>query len=115
MSALTREDGLTIHVFLMTTVHSVVVCVPYYSWNPPTGRTGPDPVVQRNFDCPYGLVLMEGTDQAAFPLIQGKVSTEVTTMGNKNSLFTLDPVLFRVNSTQVNTSQQCMPCRSRIK
>ena len=38
-----------------------------------TGWAGPDPVVYRSFDCPYGLNMMEGNQDADFDFIAGKV------------------------------------------
>ena len=58
---------------LLQYINSIAVCTPHHSWNPPAEWTGSHPVVYRNFDCPYGLVLMEGTEQADFSLIQGQV------------------------------------------
>ena len=52
---------------------SIIVCTPVSSWDPPTGWTGPESVVYRSFNCPYGLNMMEGTEQADFPLVQGQV------------------------------------------
>ena len=42
-------------------------------WVPPSGWTGPDPVVYKSFDCPYVLNMMEGNKQADFPLVPGQV------------------------------------------
>ena len=48
-------------------------CIPSYSWDPPAGWTGPDPVVYRSFDNLECITLMEGTEEANFSLISGKV------------------------------------------
>ena len=43
------------------------------TWIPPEGWTVPQPAVHRSFDTADGLVLMEGTQPANFPFIEGKV------------------------------------------
>ena len=43
------------------------------TWVPPEGWTGPQPAAHRSFDTADGLVLMEGTQPADFPFIEGKV------------------------------------------
>ena len=38
-----------------------------------SGWAGPDPVVYKSFDNLEGIILMEGTEQADFHLVQGQV------------------------------------------
>ena len=43
------------------------------SWISPAGWNGPDPVVYNSFDNLHAIKLMEETQQANYPLIQGQV------------------------------------------
>ena len=42
-------------------------------WDPPSAWTRLNPVAYRSFDCPDGLIMMEGTQQANLTFIAGKV------------------------------------------
>ena len=44
-----------------------------YPWVPPSGWTGPNPVVYRSFDTLDYITTMEGTEETNNPLTQGKV------------------------------------------
>ena len=44
-----------------------------YPWIPPSGWTGPDPVVYRSFDTLDYITIMEGDQETNIPLIEGHV------------------------------------------
>ena len=52
---------------------TVPACSILRPWTSPSGWTGPDPVVYRSFDCPDGLIMMEGTQLANLTFTDGKV------------------------------------------
>ena len=58
-------------------------------WDPPSGWTGPDPVVYRSFDCPDGLMMMEGNKTANLTFVTGEVLSMIGKLFSRNLSFFL--------------------------
>ena len=58
-------------VMLLTTIRIYILVIP--TGFPPNGWTGPDSILYWGFDDLIGLNTMQGTAQATWPLVSGKV------------------------------------------